>query len=258
MNSHAVYQKPKVVELLGVNVARVNYHAATQFILQWIKEQQRVYVCVAPAATLVDARRHPDYRTAINQAAMITPDGVPVVWLAKAQGVMDLERTYGPTLMKTVCRRGIELKIKHFLYGASQDVLEKLVVVLKKNDPDIQICGTYAPPYQAKAQVITEEEKVLINNAKPDILWVALGSPKQDFWMHINRPQIEAPVMVGVGAAFDFISGLKPQAPLWMQTMGLEWLFRLICEPQRLWKRYLIGNFLFIIYAIQDIFKKKQ
>ncbi len=239
--------------LLGVNVSRVNLTSAIEQICRWVREGARTFVCVAPVATLVDARRDAHYRQTINQAGMVTPDGMPVVWLARMNGCAEVQRTYGPDLMKALCQKP---GLRHFFLGGTPESLKALEQSLKKKVNGINIVGMVSTPFRPQAQM--EEKAVIdvINQAKPDILWVGLGSPKQDFWMALHRPVLNVPVMVGVGAAFDFLAGIKPQAPRFMQNTGFEWLFRLCCEPQRLWKRYLVGNCLFLFYLIKDSFKR--
>jgi len=246
------------ISLLGVNVSRVNPEAALQQIYAWIKQKQRTYVCVAPVSTLVDARRDPEYRRAVNAAGMVTPDGMPVVWLARWLGCKDIARTYGPDLMLSVCQQGQEMGVRHFFYGGTQEALRRLQQKLLAAYPKLLIAGSYAPPF--RSGVWQEDQDIIdsINGSAADIIWVGLGSPKQDFWMQGHRPRLNAPVIVGAGAAFDFCSGAKPQAPKWMQGCGLEWFFRLCCEPRRLWKRYLIGNSLFLIYLIKDSLIKHE
>jgi len=181
---------------------------------------------------------------------------MPVVWLARARGCHDIARTYGPDLMLQTCNHGQSMGLRHFFYGGTEDTLKKLQQKLLESYPKMMVVGSYAPPF--KPEVWQEEKEVIdrINNSGADIIWVGLGSPKQDFWMHLNRPLLNASVIIGAGAAFDFCSGVKPQAPRWMGACGLEWFFRLCCEPGRLWKRYLVGNSLFIIYLIRDLFNK--
>ena len=246
----------QTISLLGVNVSRVNPVLALRQICEWVGQKQLTYVCVAPVSTLVDARRDAKYLAAVNAAGMVTPDGMPVVWLAKSKGCKDIERTYGPDLMLEVCNYGQGLGLRHFFYGGTDATLQKLLQKLRESYPQILVAGSYAPPF--KTEVWKENKEIIdrINNSTADIVWVGLGSPKQDFWMQLHRPLLNAPVIVGAGAAFDFCSGTKPQAPRWMRACGLEWFFRLCCEPGRLWKRYLVGNSLFLIYLIQDLFSK--
>ncbi len=241
------------INILGVNVSDINPNIAKQEIVEWINSANRQYVCVAPVSTIVDANSMPDYCAIVNKAGMITPDGMPVVWLLKAKGSLIAARTYGPDLMLTMCQDGVKSNLKHFFYGGNSTTLQLLEKQLRKEAPGINIVGMHAPDFKPNAAVVTTDIKLKINEAKPDILWVGLGSPKQDFWMSLNRPILDVPVMVGVGAAFDFIAGIKPQAPRWMRGIGLEWLFRLCCEPKRLAKRYFIGNSLFIFYLVRRL-----
>ena len=246
----------KTISLLGVNVSRVNPVLAVGQICEWVAQKQRTYVCVAPVATLVDAQQDPKYLQAVNGAGMVTPDGMPVVWLARSRGCKDIARTYGPDLLLETCNQGQDLGLRHFFYGATEDTLQKLQQKLLGAYPRIKVVGTYAPAF--KPGVWQEDKEVIdrINSSGADIVWVGLGSPKQDFWMQLHRPLLDVPVIVGAGAAFDFCSGAKPQAPRWMQGLGLEWFFRLCCEPGRLWKRYLVGNSLFLFYLLKDSFKR--
>lgn len=239
----------------GVKVDAVNLQSAWEIIDGWIRSQAKTYVCVAPVSTIVSCHEDANYRRVVNQAGMVTPDGMPVVWLARRRGFKNVERTYGPDLMLKVCAEGNERGYRHFFYGGTEDVCSKLKDVLQARFPQIAIAGMYAPPFRDLTDYENERVMNMINSARPDILWVGLGSPKQDFWMHQNRAQLNVPVMIGVGAAFDFLSGSKPQAPRWMQRGGLEWLFRLGCEPKRLWKRYLMGNTKFLLLLLQEQFK---
>jgi N-acetylglucosaminyldiphosphoundecaprenol N-acetyl-beta-D-mannosaminyltransferase len=209
-------------------------------------------VCVAPVSTIVDARRDPLYREVVNKAALVTPDGMPVAWLGKRRVGAQVARTYGPDLMLKACDEGVAYGFRHFFYGATADVCDKLERSLREKSPNLVVCGKIAPPFMRKAEVLSPDIIDIINKAKPDILWVGLGSPKQDFWMAKNRAVLDVSVMVGIGAAFDFHAGVKPQAPRWMQRSGLEWMFRLWCEPGRLWKRYLVGNTLFVFWLVQE------
>ncbi len=244
------------LDLLGVRVSAVSIPLAVQKIEGWIESRTKTYVCVAPVSTLVDCQKNADYKSVVNGAGMVTPDGMPVVWLGKASGNKVIERTYGPDLMLAVIESGQARGRRHFCYGGREPTLELLEKRLKARFPSINVVGKYAPPVVPYAQKESDEVLRMINEAKPDILWVGLGSPKQDFWMSLNRPLLDVPVIIGVGAAFDFLSGLKPQAPRWMQRSGLEWLFRLASEPHRLWRRYLIGNVEFLYYLTREKIKR--
>jgi N-acetylglucosaminyldiphosphoundecaprenol N-acetyl-beta-D-mannosaminyltransferase len=244
----------KVFNILGVKINATDIPRATDSILKIIETKQKAYICVAPVATIVDAQKDKEYLKTVNASVMTVPDGMPVVWLGKLQGEK-VGRTYGPDLMSELCDKGREFGIKHFLYGGNDQTNELLVTKLKEKYPGIIITGFYAPGILKVKEVESQVVLDKINQAKPDILWVGLGSPKQDYWMSIHRDKLEVPVMVGVGAAFDFISGVKPKAPKWMQRSGLEWLFRLCNEPRRLWRRYLLGNTYFIYLLIKSTFK---
>jgi N-acetylglucosaminyldiphosphoundecaprenol N-acetyl-beta-D-mannosaminyltransferase len=239
-------------DVLGVKVSALNLGTAVRALRDMVKSRSRGYVCVAPVSTIVEARRDPEYRKVVNQAALVTPDGMPVVWLGRRKGHHEMSRTYGPDLMARLCGTEDGRGLRHFFYGGTGDVCDKLVHHLREKFPDIIVAGTFAPAFTPEAELAPDRVRELINAARPDILWVALGSPKQDFWMSINRPRLDVPVMIGVGAAFDFLAGVKPQAPAWMQRSGFEWLFRLCAEPKRLWKRYLVGNTLFLWWLLLE------
>ena len=242
------------IDILGVSISALTPGLACNEIEAKIRGRDKIYVCVAPVSTLVDCQSDKAYKDIVNAADMVTPDGMPVVWLSHLKGFKYVERTYGPDLMRALCLRP---GLRHYFFGSSVEVLLHLEQSLKKIHSGIIIVGMVSPPMRPEVVLESEEVIAAINMAKPDILWIGLGSPKQDFWMHLHRGRLEVPVMVGVGAAFDFVAGIKPQAPQWMQRNGLEWLFRLINEPQRLWKRYLIGNLLFIFYVLKAILSRR-
>jgi N-acetylglucosaminyldiphosphoundecaprenol N-acetyl-beta-D-mannosaminyltransferase len=229
---------PTRVNTLGINVSAVDMAQAVTMVKRWIAAAERSYVCVTPAHAIMDAYQDPDLRRIFNASGMTTPDGMAIVWLLKLRGYRDVSRVYGPDLMREVCKAGLVLGFRHFLYGGAEGVATKLADKLRAQIPGLHIVGTRTPPFRD----LTEEEDRsvvdLINTASPDIVWVGLSTPKQERWMAAHLGRVEAPVMIGVGAAFDFLSGRKPQAPVWMQRSGLEWLFRLASEPKRLWPRY--------------------
>jgi len=245
------------INILGVRVDAINPELALERIRRWIQNRDKVYVCIAPVSTIVDCQENQHYRQIVNEAGMVTPDGMPLVWIARHRGYDRVRRTYGPDLMLRVCSQGQAQEYKHYFYGGAPEVNEKLSQRLKAKFPDIKIVGRYSPPFRAAGERESEQVLAQINTAKPDILWVGLGSPKQDLWMHQHRDRLDVPVMIGVGAAFDFLSGEKKQAPIWMRKAGLEWLFRLLCEPRRLWRRYLFGNTKFIWFIVKEYFTKR-
>lgn len=240
------------LEILGVRISDVTIPKAAAIIDGWVRARHKTYVCVAPVSTLVDCQKNVQYKNVVNAAGMVTPDGMPVVWLGRSKGSRTIERTYGPDLLSAVCGEG---KFRHFFYGGAADTLDRLEQRLKGKNPDINIVGKLSPEFVPQVRMENAEIIDRINRARPDILWVGLGSPKQDLWMSMHRPLLDVPVIIGVGAAFDFLSGVKPQAPRWMQKSGLEWIFRLVSEPRRLWKRYLIGNTMFIFYVCREQFR---
>lgn len=244
--------------VLDVGVSAVNIEEACQEIDAIIRENRREYVCVAPVATIVDCRRDPEYKKIINRACMTTPDGMPVVWLGRLLGHKNVRRTYGPDLMLAVCEQGHLKGFRHYFYGSLPETCDRLEERLRQDFPWIKIAGKYSPPFRELSREEDRQIVEIINHLQPDIIWVGLGSPKQDFWMARHREHLNVPVMIGVGAAFDFLSGVKKQAPAWMQRLGLEWFFRLCCEPKRLWRRYLVGNTLFIFWLLKEALMGKN
>jgi N-acetylglucosaminyldiphosphoundecaprenol N-acetyl-beta-D-mannosaminyltransferase len=186
----------------------------------------------------MDCINDPTLYPIFNNAGMVTPDGMAVVWLLRLKGHKQVRRVYGPDLLLAVCEDGAAKGYRHYFYGGAPGVAETLVEKLSARIPNLQVVGTCAPPFGSIS--LKEDEEIIqqINRTNADILWVGLGSPKQEIWMQEHLGKINATVMVGVGAAFDFLSGNKAQAPLWLQRSGLEWLFRLLSEPKRLWPRY--------------------
>ncbi len=250
--------KLKRISMLNTEVSVTNLDSASLYIEDCINQRCQTYVCVAPVSTIVDAHENDEYRKIINHSGMTTPDGMPVVWLGRMKGERAIERTYGPDLMLKCCDLSQQKGYRHFFYGGTTQSNELMIANLGKKFPQLNIVGKITPPIrnigEKEDQVVLEE----INKANPDILWVGLGSPKQDYWMHNHRDKLKVPVMVGVGAAFDFLAGVKKQAPVWMRKMGLEWFFRLCCEPRRLWKRYIIGNTKFVYWVVKDFLKRNS
>nr|WP_282189078.1 WecB/TagA/CpsF family glycosyltransferase [Azospirillum sp. SYSU D00513] len=221
-------------------------------IASWIGKRASTYVCVTSVHGIILCQDDANLRDIHNDAGMVTTDGMPLVWLSRRAGHATAERVYGPDFMLEVCSASREQGWRHFFYGGTDDVLLKLRNNLESAFPGLVIADAYAPPFRSLSEAEDEAVVERINAAKPDIVWVGLGAPKQERWMAAHLGRLKAPVMIGVGAAFDFHAGVKPQAPRWMQRNGLEWLFRMVTEPRRLAGRYLRCNTLFLWYLAQQ------
>jgi N-acetylglucosaminyldiphosphoundecaprenol N-acetyl-beta-D-mannosaminyltransferase len=239
----------KRCDVLGVGISAVNLDTAVATIGGWIATGAKHYVTVTGVHGVMESQRDGDLKAIHNAAGMVTPDGMPMVWLNWLAGNRDVDRVYGPDLMLRVCAASSEAEgWRHFFYGGGEGVAEQLTARLRERFPTMHVVGAYTPPFR---KLTADEEHAVadeINAARPHIVWVGLSTPKQEYWMSRFRHRLDAPVLVGVGAAFDFHAGLKRQAPRLMQRCGLEWLFRLCCEPRRLWKRYLVNNPAFLWY----------
>lgn len=224
--------------ILGVNVCAIDMGLALQAVKRWIDDSNPHYVCVTPAHSIMDAYYDEDFRRILNGSGLTTPDGMSVVWLLRLLGHKNVDRVYGPDLMLETCRFGLAHNWRHYFYGGEEGVAESLASRLTEKFDGLQIAGTHSPPFRELTDAEDQGIVETINSTNPDIVWVGLSSPKQERWMAEHLGKVEAPVMIGVGAAFDFLSGNKLQAPRWIQRSGLEWLFRLATEPKRLWPRY--------------------
>lgn len=245
------------VNILGVGVSAINMGQGLSVIADWVARKEQHYVCVAPAHSVMDAYRDPALRRIFNHSGLTTPDGMAIVWLLQLQGCAHAGRVYGPDLMRATCSLSVEKGWRHYLYGGAPGVAEQLRAVLEAWYPGIQVAGTYSPPFRPLTEQEEREVTASMNAANPDIIWVGLGSPKQERWMHAHLGKVSASVLVGVGAAFDFLSGGKPQAPRWVQRGGLEWLFRLLSEPRRLWPRYSQYP-LFVLLALAQLARLRK
>ena len=246
------------VNILGVGVSAVNMDMAVSRIDGWIERREPNYVIAVPAHCIVECLRSEKLRKIYNRAGMVTPDGMPIAWICRLMGHSHVDRVYGPDLMMAVCERSVSRGYRHFLYGGwPPEVVEQLAVRLRERFPGIQIAGTYAPPFRP----VTPEEDAMIveriNAARPDIVWIGLGAAKEEYWSEAHVGKLVAPVLIGVGAAFDFHSGRKPQAPRWMMRMGLEWFFRCLTEPRRLVPRYMRDNPVFIWSILRQALGKE-
>jgi N-acetylglucosaminyldiphosphoundecaprenol N-acetyl-beta-D-mannosaminyltransferase len=224
--------------ILGIHIDAINMGQALETIGGWLARRESHYVCVTPAHVVMDCRRDPGLRAVINNSGLTTPDGMSIVWLLKLRGFRNVGRVSGPDLMTAVCRVSETRRWRHFFYGGAPGVAEALAGRLRTGFPKLQIAGSYCPPFRPLSAVEDRDAVDRINASNADIVWMGISSPRQDAWMAEHIGKINAPVMIGVGAAFDFLSGRKRRAPRWIQRAGMEWLFRLASEPRRLWRRY--------------------
>jgi N-acetylglucosaminyldiphosphoundecaprenol N-acetyl-beta-D-mannosaminyltransferase len=232
--------------ILGMRVHHTSYRNACALVCEWAGAHESRYICVAPVYNVMYAWDSPEFRKATNGADITTPDGMPLVWALKFTGFRDATRVYGPDLTPQVLSMAEERGFPVGFYGAAPDVLERLVSVVRGQFPALRIAYAFSPPFRPPTPEEDLDTVNSINGSGVRILFVGLTTPKQDFWMAAHRGRIQA-VMLGVGAAFDFLSGSKAQAPRWMMRIGMEWFFRLLTEPRRLWKRYLKHNPRFVV-----------
>ncbi len=240
------------LHVFGVPVSALTFNEVLSTIDTWIVRQERHYVCTLDVHALMEGKAHPDVREIYRSAAMVTPDGMPLVWLLRHSGYRAADRICGPDLMPAVFRVSQMRGYRHFLYGSSEETLSRLEGNLDHEFPGVLIVGRYSPPFRPLTLEEQGEVVRLVNSADPDIVWVGLGAPKQDRWMAAHRAALKAPVLIGVGAAFDMLAGNVTRAPLFLRQTGLEWLYRMLQEPRRLAKRYLESNSKFALLIIGE------
>jgi N-acetylglucosaminyldiphosphoundecaprenol N-acetyl-beta-D-mannosaminyltransferase len=244
----------KAFSVLGVRVDALQIPDVIAHMREWVARREAChYIAVTGMHGVIEAQHDPNFKRVLADADLVVPDGMPLVWISRLRGKALRRRVYGPELMLTFCKHTAAAGCRHFLYGGETGVPEQLARFLQEWCPGIRIVGTYSPPFRPATQEEDDATNEMINRAAPDVLWVGLSTPKQETWMHQHRSKLGVPVMVGVGAAFDFLSCRKKQAPSWMRENGLEWLFRLLQEPRRLWKRYLVSGPEFVFLAALDL-----
>jgi len=232
--------------ILGMRVDRTSYDDSVERIARWAAERESRYVCVATVNNVMEARDRPSFMRVMNDADLVTPDGMPLVWGLRSLGATGATRVYGPDLTPRILERAARDRIPIALYGGAPGVAEELERWAIARYPGTDVVYRFSPPFRPLTESEGAEIVRAIEEAKPAIVLVGLGCPKQEEWMAEHRGRIRA-VMVGVGAAFDFLTDRKRQAPGWMQRSGTEWLFRLATEPRRLWRRYLRQNPRFVV-----------
>ena len=239
----------KTCKILGVNIADVNMSKLLDLIASNLNDIKGEYICVSNVHTTVMAYDNKDYLNVQNSSILSIPDGGPLSSVGRKRGFPEMKRTTGPDLLDEILKISVKNNYKHYFYGSTDETLYKLKSVIKDKYGDVNVVGMYSPPFR---KLTEEEDKEIIdkiNNTKPDFVWVGLGAPKQENWMYDHKGKIDG-LMIGVGAAFDYLAGNIKRAPKWMQKLNLEWLYRLLQDPVRLFTRYLYTNFKFIIHAV--------
>ena len=234
---------------MGVNLAAVNMPWLIEYTKKHIKELSGNYMCVSNVHTTVMSYDDETYCAVQNGGIMAIPDGGPLSSVGRRRGFTDMKRTTGPDYMKEILSISAQEGYRHFFYGSTERTLYKLLRMIERRYPDVQVAGMYSPPFRALTKKVDEGVIQMINESNADFVWIGLGAPKQERWMAEHQGLIKG-FMVGVGAAFDYEAGNIDRAPNWMQKMNLEWLYRLMQEPKRLFKRYFYTNSKFIWNAV--------
>lgn len=243
--------------VLGIGVDAVQIPDVVAQMERWIFDREMChFIAVTGMHGITEAQHDPFFKKVLNSADLVVPDGMPLVWLGRWHGHALRRRVYGPELMQMFCR-ATGPKYRHFFYGGTPGVAALVANVLESNW-SITAVGSYSPPFRGLSKEEDDEIISLIDRAKPDVLWIGLSTPKQERWMYEHKRKLKVPAMVGVGAAFDLNSGTTRQAPQWMREHGLEWSFRLLLEPRRLWRRYLIYGSEFVWSVASELLSLRR
>jgi N-acetylglucosaminyldiphosphoundecaprenol N-acetyl-beta-D-mannosaminyltransferase len=246
-------------QVLGVRIRAVQIADVIARMEEWIHDRGGGHSIAATSMHgIVETQRDPKFKEALSSVDLVVPDGMPLVWLGRRAGCHLPRRVYGPDLMLSFCEQTAGRGYRHYFYGGEPGVPQRLAESLKRRFPTMEVCGTFSPPFRPLDPEEDQEIGTMIRRAAPDVLWVGLGTPKQERWMCEHLDKLNVPVFVSVGAAFDILSGRRNQAPEWMREHGLEWLFRLLQEPSRLWRRYLVGGARFVAYLALESLKLRQ
>lgn len=239
------------MEVCGVRIDAHQIPSATAVIVQWSRARQGRAIHLVNAGTLSLAAKDRSLRGLLDQADLNLPDGMPLVWIARRLGLSHMrDRVYGPDLMLAVLAAGSEHRLRHYLYGSTPEVVARLADNLRSRFPGLDIVGVESPPFRPLTEDEEREFEERVGASGADIVWIGLGTPRQDVFVDRFRDRLGVP-LIAVGAAFDFHSGTKKQAPQLLQRLGFEWFYRLATEPRRLWRRYLIGNTVFVADVIR-------
>jgi N-acetylglucosaminyldiphosphoundecaprenol N-acetyl-beta-D-mannosaminyltransferase len=249
---------PHLMRVLGIGISIIDMPHAVQTILSWAASGNAQYVCVRDVHGVMQARKAPDLIEIHERAGLVTPDGMPLVWIGRLRGVKPIGRVCGSDLVDALCKASVEHGVRHYFFGGKPGVAAEMARSLATRYPGLEIAGTFGPSFEEPSaeediQIVQE-----ISAAKPHIVWVGLSTPKQEYWMRDHVARIPNAILIGVGAAFDFQTGRIKRAPVWMQRHGLEWLYRLASEPARLWYRYLVLAPQFAVLALLEHFERRR
>ena len=233
-------------DILGIGVHAINMQQAVAAIDDAVRARRKGYVCVTGVHGVMEAQSDVEFKRILNNSLLTTPDGMPTVWVGRLQGFQQMERVYGPDLMLEVCRLSEERGYTHYFYGGNDGIAAKLANSLRERFPKLRVVGSTTPPFRSLNPVEELALREELEKSRPDLFWVGLSTPKQERFMARYFESLNCTLMLGVGAAFDIHAGIKKDAPAWIKRSGLQWLHRLLQEPKRLWKRYLVNNPKFI------------
>lgn len=234
-----------VCQIMGVNIAAINMEWLINFTKKHIKQLSGNYICVSNVHTTIMSFDDSDYCAIQNGGILAIPDGGPLSSVGRKRGFSRMKRTTGPDYLMEILKISSEEGYRHYFYGSTDETLEKVKKYLEKNFPGVKVAGMYSPPFRTLSEEENEEIIRKINECNPDFVWVGLGAPKQEIWMAEHKGKVKG-LMIGVGAAFDYLAGNILRAPRWMRESNLEWAYRLLQEPRRLFKRYLYSNAKFL------------
>jgi len=246
------------VNILGVGVSALSMESALRESEALLDQGGHGYVCVTGVHGIMEAQADEGFRSILNRSFLTTPDGMPTVWLGRLHGFKHMTRVYGPDYMLGLCEQSVARGYRHFLYGGKDGVAEELRAELIRRFPGLQIVGTYTPPFRPLNAAEEADLRSQLETLKPDVLWCGLSTPKQERFMAAYSKSLPVKLMVGVGAAFDLLSGNLSEAPDWVKKAGLQWLYRLVKEPRRLWRRYLSNNPRFVWFTFLQLTRLKR
>lgn len=245
-------------DVLGVQVSAIDLARAVDLAERWIAAGEAGYICMTGVHGVMEAKRDPEFRGILNGAVVNAPDGMPMTWVGRMQGLREMDRVFGPEFMAAMCVRSVERGYRNFLCGGKPGVAEMLRAALERRFPGLQVVGTWTPPFGALTEAQAEEICARVRRARPHIVWVGLSTPKQERFMARYAERLGAPLLAGVGAAFDYHAGLIRDCPRWVKRAGLQWVHRLMQDPRRLGRRYLRNNPAFLWHIAQQLARVRR